>query len=100
MRPIAKVLRKTESHIAVGDSDTFFLNKGVHAMEENLKQTRNPHSDATFDYGPGAPHCFSGTRPDWADEAYVSVPMRLLPEMAKHITATAPKGADVTSWKY
>jgi len=28
------------------------------------------------------------------------LPMRLLPEMAKHIEATAPKGADVTSWKY
>ena len=87
-------------HIAVGDSDTFFLNKGVHAMEETLKQTRNPHSDATFDYGPGAPHCFSGTRPDWADDAYVSLPMRLLPEMIKHIAATAPQSADVTSWKY
>jgi hypothetical protein len=87
-------------HIAVGDSDTYFLNKGVHAMEENLKQTSNPHSDATFDYGPGAPHCYSGTRPDWADDAYVSLPMRLLPEMIKHITATAPPGADVTSWKY
>jgi hypothetical protein len=87
-------------HIAVGDSDTYFLNKGVHAMEENLKQTRNPHSDAIFDYGPGAPHCYSGTRPEWADEAYVSLPMRLLPEMIKHVTATAPQGADVTSWKY
>jgi hypothetical protein len=59
-----------------------------------------PHSDAVFDYGPGAPHCFSGTRPDWADDAYISVTLRILPEMAKHITATAPTGADVKSWKY
>jgi hypothetical protein len=87
-------------HIAVGDSDTYFLNKAVHLMEDNLKQTRNPHSDAVFDYGPGAPHCFSGTRPDWADDAYISVTLRILPEMAKHITATAPPGADVKSWKY
>jgi putative esterase len=87
-------------HIAVGDSDTYFLNKAVHLMEDNLKQTRNPHSDAVFDYGPGAPHCFSGTRPDWADDAYVSVTLRILPEMAKHITATAPAGADLKSWKY
>ena len=65
-----------------------------------LSKTRNLHPDATFDYGPGMPHCYTG-EPD--------VPMsisgptefqRILPQMIEHMLRTAPAGADVTSWRY
>jgi hypothetical protein len=87
-------------HVAVGLSDTFYLNNAVHLMQKNLEKTQNPHSDATFDYGAWAPHCFTGTLPDW-DESYgLDFQQRVLPLMVKHMLATAPKGADVTSWRY
>jgi hypothetical protein len=88
-------------HFAVGDGDTYFLNNAVHMLQDQLDQTRNPHSDATFQYGPGMPHCYTGgpseytmqqNNADWAQ--------RVLPKMTDHMLATAPAGADVTSWRY
>ena len=88
-------------HFAVGDGDTYFLNNAVHLLQDQLDQTRNPHSDATFQYGPGMPHCYTGgpseytmqqNNADWAQ--------RILPKMAEHMLQTAPPGADVKSWIY
>ena len=87
-------------HIAVGDADTYFLNNAVHRLEASLKETRSPHSDATFDYGPRAPHCYGGAIPAYAATTGLTTFDRLLPEMVAHMTATAPKGADVASWRY
>ena len=88
-------------HFAVGDGDTYFLNNAVHMLQKQLAATRNPHSDATFQYGPGMPHCYTGgpfrytmqqNNADWVQ--------RVIPRMVKHMLATAPPGADVTSWRY
>ncbi len=88
-------------HFAVGDGDTYFLNNAVHMLQKQLEATRNPHSDATFQYGPGMPHCYTGgpseytmqqNNADWAQ--------RVLPQMVEHMLATAPAGADVKSWRY
>jgi hypothetical protein len=87
-------------HIAVGLSDTFYLNNAVHLMQQNLEKTQSPHSDATFDYGPWAPHCFTGTLPAWDESEGLDLEERVLPLMVKHMLATAPKGADTTSWRY
>jgi hypothetical protein len=87
-------------HVAVGLSDTFYLNNAVHLMQQNLEKTQSPHSDATFDYGPWAPHCFTGTLPAWDESQGLDLEERVLPLMVKHMLATAPKGADTTSWRY
>lgn len=88
-------------HFTVGDGDTYFLNNAVHLLQKQLEATRHPHSDATFQYGPGMPHCYTGgpseytmqqNSADWAQ--------RVIPQMVKHMLATAPPGADVTSWRY
>ncbi len=88
-------------HITVGDGDTYFLNNAVHLLQDQLDKTRNPHSDATFQYGPRMPHCYTGgpaeytmqqNNGDWAQ--------RILPQMVEHMLVTAPAGADVTSWRY
>jgi hypothetical protein len=87
-------------HLAVGDGDTWFLNNAVHRLQIMLAKTRNPHSDATFDYGPGMPHCYTGEP---------NVPMsisghteieRILPLMIDHMLKTAPKAADTSTWRY
>ena len=88
-------------HFAVGDGDTFFLNNAVRMLQKQLEATRNPHSDATFQYGPGMPHCYTGGPVEYTmQENNGTWAQRVLPEMVKHMLATAPRGADTTSWRY
>jgi hypothetical protein len=88
-------------HLTVGDGDTYFLNNAVHLLENQLKETRNPHSDATFQYGPGMPHCYTGGPPEYTmQENNANWIQRVLPLMVEHMVATAPAGADVKSWRY
>jgi Putative esterase len=88
-------------HFAVGDGDTFFLDNAVHLLQEQLQATRHPHSDATFQYGPGMPHCYTGGPVEYTmQENNGTWAQRVLPQMVQHFLATAPKGADTTSWRY
>ncbi len=88
-------------HLTVGDGDTYFLNNAVHLLEKQLETTRNPHSDATFQYGPGEPHCYTGGPTEYTmQQNNLTWPERVLPKMAEHWLATAPPGADVKSWRY
>lgn len=88
-------------HLAVGDGDTFFLNNAVHLLQTQLEATRNPHSDATFQYGPGMPHCYTGGPSEYTmQQNSANWAQRVIPMMVEHMVATAPAGADVKSWKY
>lgn len=88
-------------HFAVGDGDTYFLNNAVHLLQNQLDQTHNPHSDATFQYGPGMPHCYTGGPSEYTmQQNNADWIQRVLPKMIEHMLATAPPGADVTSWRY
>lgn len=88
-------------HFAVGDGDTYFLNNAVHLLQKQLDATRNPHSDATFQYGPGMPHCYTGGPSELTmQQNSATWTQRVLPQMAEHMLATAPEGADTKSWRY
>jgi hypothetical protein len=88
-------------HFAVGDGDTYFLNNAVHRLQKELDATRNPHSDATFQYGPGMPHCYTGGPAEYTmQENNADWTQRVLPQMVEHMLATAPEGADTKSWRY
>ena len=88
-------------HLAVGDGDTYFLNNAVHLLQKSFDSTRNPHSDATFQYGPGEPHCYTGGPAEYTmQENNSNWTQRVLPLMADHFLKTAPQGADIKSWRY
>jgi enterochelin esterase-like enzyme len=88
-------------HFSVGDGDTYFLNNAVHILEKQLGESRNPHSDATFQYGPGMPHCYTGGPAEYTmQQNNANWAQRVLPLMTDHMLATAPEGADVKSWRY
>jgi enterochelin esterase-like enzyme len=88
-------------HLAVGDGDTFFLNNGVHLLEQQLDATRNPHSDALFQYGPRMPHCYTGGPAEYTmEQNNANWVQRVIPQMVDHMLKTAPAGADVKSWRY
>jgi hypothetical protein len=44
--------------VVVGDADSYFLNMGVHLLEDFLKQTANPAWSGEIVYKPMAPHCW------------------------------------------
>jgi hypothetical protein len=88
-------------HVAVGDGDTYFLNNAVHLVDHSLEATRNPHSDATFQYGPGEPHCYTGGPSEYTmQQNGANWAQRVLPLMTEHMIKTAPAGADTKSWRY
>jgi hypothetical protein len=77
-------------HVYVGDMDNYYLNLAVYRLEDFLKGTSNPKSDAVFEYG--RPMKGHGWQPMSNAE--------MVRMMSKRITESAPQGADVTSWKY
>ncbi len=88
-------------HFAVGDGDTYFLNNAVHLLEKSLDASRNPHSDATFQYGPGMPHCYTGGPSEYTmQQNGATWAQRVIPQMTDHMIKTAPAGADTKSWRY
>ena len=66
----------------MGDGDTYFLNNAVHMLDKQLQESRNPHSDATFQYGPGMPHCYTGGPSEYTmQQNNADWTQRVLPQM-------------------
>lgn len=86
-------------HFAVGDMDTWYLNNAVHRMQEFVDSAQNPYRIADFEYSPGKAHCYMGGGDISTLESNGTVFQRVLPEMTRHMAATAPEKADM-SWKY
>ncbi|PZR40325.1 MAG: hypothetical protein DI538_04590 [Azospira oryzae] len=87
-------------HIYCGDMDNYYLNNAVYLMEGFLKTTDSPFYKGEVDYGDRAEHCWNG---DHDNPNYVSrlrYNTMYLPKILKRISESAPKGADVKSWRY
>ena len=87
-------------HLYCGDMDNYYLNNAVYLAEEFLKGTANPFYDGEVDYGDRAEHCWNG---DQQNPNYVSrlrYNSMYVPKILKRIEESAPKGADVKSWRY
>jgi hypothetical protein len=87
-------------HLFTGTSDTYFLANGVHYFEERLKKLDKPKPDAEVAYGFRFEHCWNGdpTQPNHLTRLryHTMYVERMLARMQK----TAPKGADLSSWRY
>lgn len=75
-------------NVYVGDADSYFLNMGVHLLDEFLKKTSNPKHTGEIVFQPMAPHCWG---PSLAE---------LVPKMTTHMEKYAPAGADLRGWRY
>jgi putative esterase len=75
-------------NVYVGDADTYYLNMGVHLLNDFLTTADHPKWTGEIVFQPMAPHCWG---PRGAD---------LTAKIAAQITTFAPAGADVTRWKY
>jgi hypothetical protein len=87
-------------HIYVGSDDTYFLNNAVYLMEDFLKSTKNPPYGGEVTYGPRAEHCWNGDPKLPNAYSRLHYNTMYLPKILDRIQKTAPKGADLTSWRY
>jgi len=91
-------------HLYVGSDDTYFLNDAVYLMEDFLKQTGTSGHGVPYQgevrYGPRAEHCWNGdpAKPNWYSRLHYN--QMYVPRIMERILSTAPRGADVTSWRY
>src|SRR5260221_607719 len=91
-------------HIKVGTRDTYYLDRAVRLLETFLESTKDaghgPYYAGDFDYGPYQPHCYSGDPSVPVKISRLTINQRYMPQMEAWMLKTAPKGADVKSWRY
>jgi len=87
-------------HIFAGDMDNYYLNNAVYLTEEFLEGTTDPYYDGIVDYGDRAEHCWNGDHENGNYLSRLRYNTMYLPRILERIEATAPEGADLTSWRY
>jgi hypothetical protein len=87
-------------HIYCGDMDNYYLNNAVYLMEEFLESTENPYYGGEVRYGDRAEHCWNGDPDNPNHISRLRYNTMYLPKILERIKATAPKGADLSSWRY
>ena len=75
-------------NVYVGDADTYYLNMGVHMLDDFLTKADNPKWTGEIVFQPMAPHC-------WGPRG-----QELMDKIVAQIEKYAPAGADLKSWKY
>ena len=87
-------------HIYAGDMDNYYLNNAVYLAENFLENTSDPYYGGEVDYGDRAEHCWNGDQENPNHISRLRYNTMYLPKILKRIEATAPQGADLSSWRY
>lgn len=85
--------------IYVGDMDNYYLNNAVYLVEDFLRSAEPP-ADAVVDYGDRDEHCWNGDHTRANAYSRLRYPQMVMPWAVERMLTTAPKGADVRSWRY
>jgi len=91
---------KGKIHIYCGDMDNYYLNNAVYLMEDFLESTSDPYYGGEVLYGDRAEHCWNGDPDEPNHISRLRYNSMYVPKIMKRIAESAPKGADVTSWRY
>lgn len=87
-------------HVFCGDMDNYYLNNAVYLMEEFLESTTDPYYDGEVDYGDRAEHCWNGDQDNPNQISRLRYNTMYVPKILERIRKAAPRGADLTSWRY
>jgi len=87
-------------HIYAGDMDNYYLNNAVYLTEQFLENTTTPYYDGEIEYGDRAEHCWNGDHENGNHISRLRYNTMYLPKILNRIKATAPEGADLSSWRY
>ncbi len=97
-----KIGKRLEGKINIycGDMDNYYLNNAVYLVEEFLNGTTDPHYGGEVDYGDRAEHCWNGDHERPNAISRLRYHQMHAPKIMARIRASAPAGADTTSWRY
>jgi len=87
-------------HLYVGEMDNYYLNNAVYLVEDFLKTTTNPPYEGEVDYGARDEHCWNGDHTRANAYSRLRYHQMFAPKIVERILKTAPRGADVRSWRY
>jgi hypothetical protein len=91
-------------HLYVGSDDTYFLNDAVYLMQDFLDKTGMPGHGVPYEgevkYGPRAEHCWNGDPTKSNAYSRMHYNQMYVPQIVERMEKTAPKGADLSSWRY
>jgi len=82
-------------HFNVGTMDNYYLNLAVKNLEQFLNST---NSGATFNYGNGYDHCYSGGPDVPTAISRLTINQRFIPEMADWMIESAPDNETSLDW--
>jgi hypothetical protein len=90
---------KGKIHVYVGSGDNYYLTDAVYFAQERLEALLPAYGGEVL-YGDRAEHCWNGDPklPNAYSRLHYNV--QYLPKILQRIAATAPTGADLTSWRY
>jgi len=91
---------KGKIHIYCGDMDNYYLNNAVYLMEDFLESTTDPYYEGEVAYGDRAEHCWNGDPEQPNAISRLRYNSMYVPKIMDRIAKSAPKGADLTSWRY
>ncbi|WP_282162273.1 alpha/beta hydrolase-fold protein [Ulvibacterium marinum] len=91
---------KGKIHIYCGDMDNYYLNNAVYLMEDFLESTTSPYYEGEVLYGDRAEHCWNGDPEQPNHISRLRYNSMYVPKIMKRIAESAPKGADLSSWRY
>jgi hypothetical protein len=86
-------------HIYVGNGDNYYATDAVYFAQERLEALR-PAYAGTVAYGDRAEHCWNGDPNLTNGYSRLHYHTQYLPIILQRIAATAPPGADLSSWRY
>lgn len=97
-----KIGKKLEGKINIyaGDMDNYYLNNAVYLMEQFLESTTNPYYGGEVAYGDRAEHCWNGDPENPNHITRLRYNTLYVDKIMKRIEESAPKGADLSSWRY
>jgi len=87
-------------NIYCGEMDNYYLNNAVYLMEEFLENTSEPYYGGEVDYGARDEHCWNGDHDNPNAISRLRYNTMYLNKILKRIDESAPKNADLTSWRY
>lgn len=87
-------------HIYCGDMDNYYLNNAVYLMEDFLENTSEPYYEGEVLYGDRAEHCWNGNPEQPNHISRLRYNSMYVPKIMERIAKSAPRGADLTSWRY
>jgi hypothetical protein len=90
---------KDKINLYVGDMDNYYLNNAVYLAEDFLRSTE-PKFTGEIAYGDRAEHCWNGDPNQPNKISRLRYNTMYVDRILKRIAVSAPKGADVTSWRY